>query len=114
MKTENLNEQTESTNAGCLQRLDRRLNLGCGKDLREGYINSDLLGGGVQCDLRKFPWPWPDNYADEILMWNVLEHMPDTEATVMEVLVRLKERITIVFVTHRESVLRWFDSVIKL
>lgn len=85
MKTENLNEQTESANAECLQRPDRRLNLGCGKDLRVGYINSDLLGGDVQCDLRKFPWPWPDNYADEILMWNVLEHMPDTEATVMEV-----------------------------
>jgi SAM-dependent methyltransferase len=85
MKAESINEQTKSTNAKRLQHLDIRLNLGCGKDLREGYINSDLLGGDVQCDLRKFPWPWPDNYADEILMWNVLEHMPDTEATVMEV-----------------------------
>lgn len=38
----------------------------------------------------------------------------ENEATVMEVLVRLKERVTIVFVTHRESVTRWFDEVIKI
>jgi ATP-binding cassette subfamily C protein len=36
------------------------------------------------------------------------------EATVMEVLARLKEKVTIVFVTHRESVTRWFDEVIKI
>lgn len=62
-----------------------RLNLGCYKDLRPGYINADLLGGDVQCDLRKFPWPWPDNFADEILMWHVLEHLPDTYATMAEI-----------------------------
>jgi len=38
----------------------------------------------------------------------------DNEATVMEVLARLKSQITIVFVTHRESVVRWFDEVIKI
>lgn len=73
------NQMTDKTNGKI------RLNLGCGRDLRAGYVNSDLLGGDVKCDLRQFPWPWPDNYADEILMWNVLEHMPDTEAAVNEV-----------------------------
>jgi len=38
----------------------------------------------------------------------------ENEATVMEVLARLKEKVTIVFVTHRESVSRWFDEVIKV
>jgi len=38
----------------------------------------------------------------------------ENEATVMEVLARLKDQITIVFVTHRESVVRWFDEVIKI
>ncbi|MCU0378386.1 MAG: ABC transporter ATP-binding protein/permease [Bacteroidales bacterium] len=38
----------------------------------------------------------------------------ENEAMIMEVLARLKEKITIVFVTHRESVTRWFDTVIKL
>ena len=38
----------------------------------------------------------------------------ENEAIIMEVLARLKERITIVFVTHRESVTRWFDEVISI
>jgi ATP-binding cassette subfamily C protein len=38
----------------------------------------------------------------------------ENEATVMEVLAKLKRRVTIVFVTHRESVTRWFDEVIKI
>jgi len=38
----------------------------------------------------------------------------ENEATVMEVLAKLKERVTIVLVTHRESVTRWFDEVIKI
>ncbi len=38
----------------------------------------------------------------------------ENEATIMEVLAQLKERVTIVFVTHRESVTRWFDEVIKI
>jgi len=38
----------------------------------------------------------------------------ENEATVMEVLAQLKQRITIVFVTHRESVTKWFDEVIKI
>lgn len=38
----------------------------------------------------------------------------ENEATVLEVLARLKSRVTIVFVTHRESVTRWFDEVIKI
>ena len=38
----------------------------------------------------------------------------ENEATVMEVLAGLKKNITIVFVTHRESVTRWFDEVISI
>jgi ATP-binding cassette subfamily C protein len=38
----------------------------------------------------------------------------ENENTVMEALAGLKERVTIIFVTHRESVTRWFDEVIKI
>jgi ATP-binding cassette subfamily C protein len=39
---------------------------------------------------------------------------PENETAIMEVLATLKKKVTIVFVTHRESVSKWFDSVIKL
>ncbi len=38
----------------------------------------------------------------------------ENEVTVMEVLARLKGKVTIVFVTHRQSVTRWFDEIIKI
>ena len=38
----------------------------------------------------------------------------ENETIIMEVLVKLKENITIVCVTHRESAKRWFDEVIKI
>jgi len=36
------------------------------------------------------------------------------EAQIMEVIKQLKEKVTVLFVTHRESLLPWFDRVIKL
>jgi ABC-type multidrug transport system fused ATPase/permease subunit len=39
---------------------------------------------------------------------------PENETAIMEVLVSLKKKVTIVFVTHRESVSKWFDFIIKL
>jgi ABC-type transport system involved in cytochrome bd biosynthesis fused ATPase/permease subunit len=38
----------------------------------------------------------------------------DNEAIIMDVITHLKERVTIVFVTHRVSLLPWFDKVIRL
>lgn len=55
-----------------------RLNLGCGPDVRAGYDNIDFrpVHGAEQVDLSKFPWPWRDSSADEILMLDFLEHFP--------------------------------------
>lgn len=39
---------------------------------------------------------------------------PESETQIMEVITRLKEKVTVVFVTHRSSLLPWFDAVIKL
>ena len=55
-----------------------RLNLGCGKRLKEGFINVDLPGNwsgqkpDVETDLRDLPFE--DNYADEAMAIHVLEH----------------------------------------
>jgi ubiquinone/menaquinone biosynthesis C-methylase UbiE len=39
----------------------------------------------VECDLTKFPWPFDDSCADEILMNHVLEHLLDTRRTMIQI-----------------------------
>ncbi|PIT89417.1 MAG: hypothetical protein COU27_00395 [Candidatus Levybacteria bacterium CG10_big_fil_rev_8_21_14_0_10_36_7] len=53
-----------------------RLNLGSGNDHREGWINVDSIGDlspDLIADLSK-KFPFLDNYADEILASDILEH----------------------------------------
>lgn len=56
-----------------------KLNVGCGKDVRPGYVNVDLHSApdlDVQCDLSLLPWPWADGQAEEVMMLDFLEHFP--------------------------------------
>ena len=56
-----------------------KLNLGCGDDIRLGYVNVDFRKthpSVVEVDLSKFPWPFADDSVDEILMLDFLEHFP--------------------------------------
>jgi hypothetical protein len=56
-----------------------RLNLGCGDDVKEGYVNVDFRQthpSVMQVDLSKFPWPFEDASSEEILMLDFLEHFP--------------------------------------
>lgn len=68
-----------------------RLNIGCGKDVMEGFEGVDLFVGPsvryVQ-NLESFPWVFEDSSVEEILMYNVLEHLRDT-TKVMEELHRI-------------------------
>ncbi len=57
-----------------------RLNLGCGRDVRHGWVNVDkvkLDGVDVVHDLDMFPYPFDDNSVDYILMKHTLEHLDD-------------------------------------
>jgi len=68
----------------------RRLHLGCGKDVRQGWINLDvhsLPGVDVVADLddcRNTPLPLPDDSIDEFFGSHVLEHLHDPLALMQE------------------------------
>ena len=55
-----------------------RLNLGCGHDKQSGWHNVDKIAAARPdevVDLECFPWPWPDDSVEEILLKHVLEHL---------------------------------------
>ena len=65
----------------------KRLNLGCGMDIREGYINVDkfmLPNVDVIHNLDVFPYPFDDNSINEIIFIDCLEHLKDVEAVIEE------------------------------
>jgi len=55
----------------------KKLNLGCGTDYMNGWINVD--NGAVKCDvnhdIEQFPWPFETSSVDEIKMQHILEHI---------------------------------------
>ena len=72
----------------------KKLNLGCGSDYREGWVNldigsKDVYGGSIRPDvvhdLNKYPYPFRNKDFDKILSIGVLEHMRDLEKHVKEI-----------------------------
>lgn len=56
-----------------------KLNLGCGSDVRDGFLNVDFRKTHPDVhvvDLSRLPWPWTNGSIDEILMLDFLEHFP--------------------------------------
>jgi len=53
-----------------------KLNLGCGRDVKEDYVNVDFnpRANVMPVNLSVLPWPWSDDSAEEILMLDILEH----------------------------------------
>jgi hypothetical protein len=87
-----------------------RLNLGCGMNHLDGYINVDRFGEpDVRHDLDVVPWPWPDDSASEILLKHILEHLGrdvGTYLAIMKELYRVCEHgatIRIVVPHHRHD-----------
>jgi tetratricopeptide (TPR) repeat protein len=54
-----------------------KLNLGCGNDYREGWVNVDTgnCRKDLHHDIEDLPLPFADNTFDEVLMMHVLEHV---------------------------------------
>jgi predicted SAM-dependent methyltransferase len=68
------------------QYITMKLNLGCGKDLKEGYVNIDIVdyGGNVIHNLNSYPYPFEDNTFEEIYASHVLEHLNNFHEAVTE------------------------------
>ena len=56
----------------------KKLNLGCGTDIKDGWVNLDsaaLPGVDVVHDIEKLPLPFADSSVDEVLCQDILEHV---------------------------------------
>lgn len=81
--------------------LPDRLNMGCGLDVREGYLNADAYTSGpgvTRVEMTRTPWPFPSNHFKEILLSHVLEHVPpifrrDREGRPRDVLMDVVEEL---------------------
>lgn len=84
----------------------KKLNLGCGNDYKEGWINVDCIGvkKDIAHDLNKIPYPFKRNYFDEILMKMILEHI-NNPIDVLKEAIRISQdgaKLTII-VPHADS-----------
>lgn len=64
-----------------------KLDVGCGMKKRNGFIGIDTFRSGkadIIHDLTLFPWPIPNDTCTEIVLDNVLEHLPNTVGTFNE------------------------------
>ena len=55
-----------------------KLNMGCGYDKRDGFVNVDVspvCEPDLVCDLESLPWPWDDNSVDQVVFRHSLEHL---------------------------------------
>ena len=63
---------------GKLNMHSKKLTLGCGRNIKAGYVNLDknnLPGVDVVHDIEKLPLPFHNEEFDEVLCENVLEHI---------------------------------------
>lgn len=60
-----------------------KLNLGCGKDIREGYLNYD-----TEIDLTK-ELPFKDNSVEEVILNHVIEHIENWDRVLIKELYRI-------------------------
>jgi SAM-dependent methyltransferase len=109
----------------------RKLNLGCGTDIRPGWVNLDssreIPGVDVVHDLDGLPLPFADGSFDYILAQDVLEHLADPVATLKELhrildrggrlairVPHFTSRNNYIDPTHRNRfAIEWFDHFVS-
>lgn len=93
------------------------LNLGCNNSRIPGSIGVDVIKKDtvdIVHDLNQTPYPFTDNYADEIHMYHVLEHLDDPIKAIEEVYRILKPGGRLYLrVPHFSSLYAWGDITHK-
>lgn len=79
----------------------KKLNFGCGRDIKKGYLNVDISrfhGVDKTFDFNVFPYPFKANQFEEIYADNVLEHLNDIPRVMSELhrICKSKGRIRII------------------
>ena len=65
-----------------------KLNIGCGRDIRKGYVNLDaekLAGVDKVHDLDKFPYPFKANTFEKVRCYGILEHVDNLVKVMNEI-----------------------------
>ncbi|UOF78259.1 methyltransferase [Caudoviricetes sp.] len=92
-----------------------KLDIGCGKNKREGFIGVDILdfpGVDQKVDIRKAPWPWADDSVEEVNCSHFLEHLTAPERIIFfNELYRVckKDSKTAIVVPHWSSMRAYGD-----
>ena len=66
----------------------KKLNFGCGTDIKKGYVNLDssrVKGVNVVHNLDRYPWPFSSNYFDEVYGRDAIEHLEDLFRAMQEI-----------------------------
>jgi len=93
-----------------------RLNVGCGRNVKEGWVNLDsaaLPGVNIICDidnLRETPIDLPDNTVKQFLLSHVIEHIKDSLGLMQELWrLAMPGATAVIHVPHGASDDAWED-----
>jgi ubiquinone/menaquinone biosynthesis C-methylase UbiE len=85
----------------------KKLNLGCGEDYKEGWVNLDCrkdIKIDVNWDINKTPLPFKENTFDEVLIKMILEHAENPFNVLKEIIrISKKDAKITVIVPHADS-----------
>lgn len=93
----------------------KKLNLGCGEEIKKGYINLDFIKGrgiDIVYDLNKTPYPFKNEEFDEIYASHVLEHLDGDWFSIIKELYRILKRggRLIIKVPHFSSPIAFMEN----
>jgi SAM-dependent methyltransferase len=84
--------------------MNNQLNLCCGKDIMDYFLNVDIHSGDVQMDLNKYPWKLPSDYFVEVFIKMGIEHL-DNPIRALKEIIRISRNgaLLIIIVPHANS-----------